>query len=428
MRKCLSTALSLTLIITLATMPAVAQVSQAEDSSPLIVGLSKQSSPEVAQVLDAAFYSYHVFELDLARINAQVRLTGRLNLHLGNQTFELDLEENDLRSENYRLVSMEKDGGQDLKPGPVTTFRGTVVGDEQSVVRLSVTPELFTGFIARGDEMLVIDPLADFTYDLPPTLAERYASGDVVVYLEADSRELGAGACGTEENHHLGRTSGFHRASQKALNGFDFGELNKGFQFRTLEVALECDGQYRAQFGQNGAINRMMGIMNDVDGVIYRSELNLGINVVFAGCWPNAGSDPYTSLNANTTLNQMANWWNANGNNFAPTRDVTHQFSGKNFSGSTIGIAFVGVICNNRPASVGISQDVSGSASRRRLTAHEIGHNLSANHDGAGANCNGNGPVMCPSIQSGGSSAADDFSNQSLNSIDNHIDTFGSCI
>ena len=426
MRKSLTTALSLTLIFALAAVPAIGQATPAEDSTQLIVGLSKQPSPEVAEVLDAAFFAYHVFELDLAAIHAQVRFTGRLNLHLGNQTFELDLEENDLRSENYRLVSLEKDGGQDLKPGPVTTFRGTVVGDDQSVVRLSVTPDLFTGFIAQGEEMLVIDPLADFTPGLPRTRVVSPATGDVVVYREADSRELGAGSYGTEEHHHLGSNRRF--AGAKALNGFDFGGFTKGFQFRTLEVALECDGQYRAQFGQTGAINRMMGIMNDVDGVIYRSELNLGINVVFAGCWPNAGSDPYTSLNANTTLNQMANWWNANGNNFAPTRDVTHQFSGKNFSGSTIGIAFVGVICNNRPASVGISQNVFGSASRRRLTAHEIGHNLSANHDGASANCNGNGPVMCPSIQSGGSSAADDFSNQSLNSIDNHIDTFGGCI
>lgn len=421
--KRFSLVLSLTLIAFLAAIPVLAETTQSDDSTPVIVGLSKQSSPAVSDALDAAFFSYHVFELDLPAIDHQVRSTGRLDIHLGNQTHRLELEENNLRDENFRWFSLDKEGSRDLEPGPITTFRGTVVGDPDSIVRLSVAPDMFTGFIWQNGAMLTIDPVSDFTRGLRLRGSERPAAGDVVVYLESDIADLHGGGCGTKAYHDLSDT-GLGVAS-KVLPTYDF---TKGFVFRTLEVALECDGQYHQAFGMNGAINRMEGIMNSVDGVIYRNELNLGINVVFAGCWTSIPNDPYTSLNASTTLNQMANWWNANGDNFAPTRDVTHQFSGKNFTGSTIGIAFVGVICNNRPASVGISQDVSGSASRRRLTAHEIGHNLSANHDGGGVNCGGNGPIMCPSIQSGGSSAADDFSNQSLNSIDNHIDSFGSCI
>ena len=420
-----TTGLSLALLAIFAALPTFAIDPDAISVAP------KVSSMEVLQALDAEFHAYQIFELDLRTIDRRVRSHGALDLHLGNRSFPLKLEENDLRSADFRWVELRRDGLRDLEPGPVTTFRGTVAGDPDSVVRLTVTPELFTGFIYTGDEMFYVDPVADFTSGLALGEGLRPAVGDVVVYREIDQRHLKAGTCASSHEHDLGEfldTLPSARASAFESLGIDLSQqVEETHQFRTLEVALECDGQYRARFGQTGAINRMEGVMNDVDGFIYRSELNLGINVVFAGCWQNAGTDPYTSLNASTTLNQMANFWSGDGAGIAPSRDVVHQFSGKNFSGSTIGIAFVGVICRNRSLSVGISQDVSGSATRRRLTAHEIGHNLSANHDSS-AGCGGNGPIMCPSIQSGGSSAADDFSNQSFNSIDNHIDNFGGCI
>ncbi|MCH9652206.1 MAG: hypothetical protein K0U98_28515 [Deltaproteobacteria bacterium] len=427
-----SKALSLVLLAFLALVPVTTSASQDQDANPLFVAHGKLSAQEVQAALDDEFFAYQVFELDLPAIDQQVRTHGRLSLHLGNRVLDLELEENDLRSPDFRWVELSQKGVRDLDPGPVTTFKGTVDGDSESVVRLSVTPELFSGFIFANTEMLFIDPVVDFIRDSSLPGGELPANGDVVVYREIDQRHLIGGTCETGGSHGFGDLLGSLPGSRHdALGslGFDLSsEAQPGISFRTLEVALECDGQYRARFGQSGAINRMQGIMNDVDGFIYRSELNIGINVVFAGCWPNAGTDPYTSLNASTTLSQMATFWSTGGGGgIATNRDVVHQFSGKNFSGSTIGIAYVGVICRNRTLSVGISQDVSGSASRRRLTAHEIGHNLSANHD-TGVNCSGNGPVMCPSIQSGGSSAADDFSNASFNSIENFVTSFGGCI
>lgn len=425
MKQVFTNSLRLAMVLLLAAVPAMAQ---GPSNDELLVAISKQLSPEAQSALDAELFDYHVFELDLDKLNGRVRKDGRLNLHLGNKTFELRLEENNLRGQGYRRAALSADGVELVDPGPITTFRGTIAGDSESVVRLSVTPDLFSGFIYSGGEMLFVDPVSDFTRGLKLPKAAAPGRGDVVVYLEKNHRGNPAGSCGVPGHKGLGPDHA-HLSGQRGdlLDNLGLSEVTKTHQFRTFEIALECDGQYHSIYGLNGGVNRMEGIMNDVDGFIYVSELNLGINVVFSGCWTSISGDPYTSLNASTTLNQMANWWAANGDGLAPSRDATHQFSGKDFSGSTIGIAFVGVICTNPDLSVGISQDISSSAGRRRLTAHELGHNLSANHD-SGVNCSGNGPIMCPSIQTGGSSAADDFSNASLNSIDNHIDSFGSCI
>lgn len=429
MKKHLPFSLALGALAVLVAFPAA---SLDGDAGGLMVAVGKVSPPPVLEALDAELYDYQVFELDLAAIDQRVRTHGALNLHLGNQTFDLRLEENNLRDASFQRAELSKDGIRYLEPGPITTFKGVVAGDPDSVVRLSVTPELFSGFISTGGEMIFVDPVVDFTRGHELERSLRPATGDVVVYREGDVRRIDAGSCASGVEHDLGSLletlpSARATALSNLTDGLDV-ETAETHQYRTLEVALECDGQYYVAYGSGGATSRMEGIMNDVDGFIYDSELNMGINIVFSGCWTSVSGDPYTSLNASTTLSQMRSFWSfGDGASIATNRDVVHQFSGKDFSGSTIGIAYVGVICNASSYAVGISQDISGSASRRRLTAHEIGHNLDANHD-TGVSCSGNGPIMCPSIQSGSSSAADDFSTASFNDIDDHIDTYGSCI
>ena len=381
----------------------------------------------VLEALDQFLFEYHVFDADLAAVDAAVRSEGLVSLFLANQQLDLEVAEHSLRGEGYRRVLMGENGAQELDPGPVVTFRGHVVGQPDSEVRLTVTPNLLTGSIQTATETLYIDPLSDFVTEAADG-GSGPVEGNIVVYRDIDVRDLDPAVCGTRGRHDL-------RDKLPGARGSVLGDLGpapatKG-GFLTLEVATECDGQYFADYGNPGVFNRINGILNDVEGFIYTSELNLGINVSFQQCWSSIPNDPYTSLSASTSLTQLRNWWNSN--NGSVSRDTVHKFSGKNFSGSTIGIAYVGVICNSRSFSYGISQDISGSSSRRRLTAHEIGHNLSAGHDNQapvcpGVSCNGNGPIMCASIQSGSSSAADDFSSCSADDIDDHISTFGSCI
>ena len=61
-----------------------------------LVGLAKAPTPSAAESFDQMLLRYGVFELDLAAVEQQVR-SGHLLLHLGNRTFDLRLEPNDLR-------------------------------------------------------------------------------------------------------------------------------------------------------------------------------------------------------------------------------------------------------------------------------------------------------------------------------------------
>lgn len=381
----------------------------------LLVPAGIQPEPEVRSALDALLYEYSAFELPLAEIDRQVREQGRLKIHLGNQTFDLVLEPSDLRGEGYREVLVTAVGEIEVPERPLSTFKGAVAGDPTSIVRLSVLPNLFEGYIKTDEEWIFIDPLSN--YESKDGL--RRETDGVVVYREDDVRPAAMGKCGAgnieHEAHRLGLTLG---ASQDLSSIFEGSHVR-----RTLEVATDGDGQLFQRYGNPGVFNFMAGVLNRVDGLY--NTLNIDVVVAFQQAWSSVSGDPYTSLSASTTLNQLQNWWQNNRGNI--NRDTVHQFSGKNFSGGTIGIAFVGVVCNAPSFAYGLSEDQGNATLNGRLTAHELGHNLSASHDDqiGCATCNGTGPIMCSFIQTSGTNS---WSSCSRSSIGNHVDSNGFCM
>ena len=77
-------------------------------------------------------------------------------------------------------------------------------------------------------------------------------------------------------------------------------------------------------------------------------------------------------------------------------QSLLHVVTGRDFDGSTVGIAYVGVLCSTFDFNVGTTQIVGDDMALTALTAaHELGHNFGSNHDGDGNTCGG-GFVMSP--------------------------------
>ncbi|MGY8757528.1 MAG: zinc-dependent metalloprotease family protein, partial [Phycisphaerales bacterium] len=80
--------------------------------------------------------------------------------------------------------------------------------------------------------------------------------------------------------------------------------------------------------------------------------------------------DPYTATDAGTFLDQFRTEWN--NNQGSVQRDVAHLFTGKNLSGGTIGIAWLGVVCDNYGYGL-VESDCCGSfGCTTDLSAHEL--------------------------------------------------------
>lgn len=371
-------------------------------------------SLEARAALDAHLYHYDVVELPLGAVARQIRAKGELALVLQGRLFEMDLELNDLRAPGFKTVLMTAKGPVEVPYPTVVTYRGKLRGEPDSIVRLTADRGLLTGMVKSGDDYFFIDPLRDYL-----TSAPMHA---LVVYREADIRPEAGGLCGV--GGALSAVPGLG-----AEGGSDLGPgviARNHNTLRRLQVATDADGEYFQRYGNPGLFTRIQGILNNVDG-IYRNQLNLFISITYQQGWSNPSTDPYSSNDAVTNLNQFRNWWLANRG--GTVRDTAHLWSGKTFNSGIIGVAWVGVICNSPSLSYGLSQDLSNSGQRTRLTAHEIGHNLSAQHDNqigcSGVSCNGFGPIMCSSIQPSGPNS---FSSCSVSAINNHTHNNPSCL
>jgi hypothetical protein len=156
------------------------------------------------------------------------------------------------------------------------------------------------------------------------------------------------------------------------------GSTQSATGLKVAELACDADYEYYVDLGSVAAVeNRIHSVINTMN-LQYESDVGITheITTILVRTSP---SQPYTSTNASTLLNQFRSQWNANHGNV--TRDVAQLFTGKVIDGSTIGIAWVGVVCNLSYAYGVVQSDFNGNfAYATDLSAHELGHNWGASH------------------------------------------------
>ena len=106
--------------------------------------------------------------------------------------------------------------------------------------------------------------------------------------------------------------------------------------------------------------------MNSVN-VQYEDEVNLTHEITTI-IVRSSSSDPYTTTNAETFLDQFKDEWNSNQGSIS--RDVAHLFTGKSIQGGTIGIAWLGVVCFTNSAYGLVESDCCGSLVARQICLH----------------------------------------------------------
>jgi hypothetical protein len=356
-------------------------------------------------LLDADLYlqKYELISIDPVETLRQVRGAGRITIEAGLDRFELELEPHDLRARRYRAEETLEDGTvRTLPSAPVQTYAGRVLNHEGGIARFTIDERRVSGLIIVGDERFFVEPLGTFSLAGGPT--------DYVVYRESDVRpEAEPGTCGITEAHKVG-TALDGVAAQAAEALVD--------SVSTVQLATEADNEYVSTLGSAQAANQdILTVVNQVDGV-YQAEVGLTFQVVLQNTY--AGSDPYSSTtNPSNLLVEFRNYWNANRAGVA--RDVTHMWTGKDMDSSTIGIAYVGVVCNSPSYSYGISQRYTPTPQRYVLTAHELGHNFDADHSNAQSGCTNT--IMQSSVGTGFS-----FCQFSRDQITSHAAANGSCL
>ncbi len=281
--------------------------------------------------------------------------------------FELIVEPNDIRAEQYRAEDTGTTGTTAIEMRDVFTYKGRISGKEGSEVRLSIRGDRAEGFFADGEDRFFLEPAARYS--------EAAGARQIVVYRAENSLNQETFWCHADVPGKIayGREIAGSGAAPEPET-----------TLRRLDIATDADFEYVNTLG--GAVNannEILAILNMVEGV-YNLELNLTIRVTFQHTW--TSPDPYGSSNSSGVLTNFRNYWNTNYPVYSVLRSTAHLFSAKSYVQSQ-GIAYVGVICNNTSAAYGVNGYLSWAPGKFLIPAHELGHNLGGNHAETNQGC-----------------------------------------
>ena len=323
-----------------------------------------------------------------------------LRIRASGRDLELVVVPNDLRSARYRAEDTNMIGVSLLPSQPVTTYKGFIAGEAESKVRLTIDGVRVEGFFETAVGRMFIEPAIKYSRFARP--------GDSVIYRAEDSLKDNTFLCETDIPGKI--EYGHEMAAAGAVENM--------MLVRVLELATEADNEWvNTLGGATQANNEILGILNMVEGT-FSGELNLTISVVYQHTW--STTDPFGAVDMNGILVNFRNHWNTNYGSVS--RDTAHLFSAKTVAQSR-GLAYLGVVCRTPGAAYGLSGYIGWAPGKFLVPAHELGHNLGADHADAAQNCANS--LMNPTLTG---STPMSFCTFSRDAITTYVSANGSCL
>jgi PKD repeat protein len=336
-------------------------------------------TPLSMAALDAQFGAYEVYKIDISALNHYVKQAPgarafRLDLQ-GGPGWDLEIYAHDIRSQDYTLQAQEEHGIVYYPVSEIKTFRGALAQQPENIASLTFDHEFIYGFIREGDEEWFIEPL---WYFIPEAARDLF-----VVYPASKVIPVEGKTCGVDEMKH--------RVGQ--LDKHEPGHTPETGNCYRLELAIASDWSMRQKYGSvPGVESHNIGVMNNV-ATNYDNEFSDEINFFIVTQYVSNCStcDPWTSsTDPEVLLDDFTDWGPAN---FGVTHDLGQLWTNRDFDGGTVGIAWLNAVCTS--LRYHCLQDFTTNANLLRvMTAHEIGHNFSAEHDAQGSQF-----IMAPTVQ-----------------------------
>ena len=334
---------------------------------PSVLGISVSphevltGTSQASRALSPVLSNYEVLRFQPGEIERQVRTTGELRFRFNETDFYFNLEPHDMRSPGYRAVEMGPRGvKRTLPPQPVHTFKGVLVGREDTRGRFNLTDGGVEGVVYAPEGWYYVEPLRNYLPDAP--------AGELVIYSHADLKLGEDLKCGVSLPHRL------QRGVNRVMPQVEASTSNNPINY-VAQVATEADYEYVQAMGGSSEANReILGIMNQVEGV-YQSELLVQLRISFQNAW-DVEDDPYTTTDSSELLDEFSGYWNTH---YAAEADydLAHLWTAKELDYA--GRARQSVVCSARSRSYSLSTRFSKPISYI-LAAHEIGHNFGAVH------------------------------------------------
>lgn len=200
---------------------------------------------------------------------------------------------------------------------------------------------------------------------------------------------------------------------------------------QVIDISFDADQQFASKYGSNASAE-IAATVNAVN-VIYQAQLGLELSLIQAvirqdaNVYPNSITEIYNGSNG--MIEQFTS--RVNGSSDFNSSDAYHMLSARDYS-PYLGIAWQnndpqrGVVCRDRSVSMGVSSAFFNSAVTHLTVAHELGHNLSAQHGPNGDSAPFTTGIMSPVLDL--NNLPNSFSSFSVGEITNYVASNGSCL
>ena len=270
--------------------------------------------------------------------------------------FDLDLEA------NHRILDAMSD---DAAFDGISVYRGRLANNPDSWARITVYKGVPRGMIFDGETTYAIEAPGDSAVDTSEPVIYRLA--DLII-------PPGTMTCGT---HSLGGNAEQYLAAVK-------GEIDPVSEApgATSEITMSVIGDSILTSQMGGEAEAAAAItarFNTIDGY-FSEQVGVQLNVELIETH-DAASDPFNPATTDPAglLDELTEYrFQTPEHN---SRGLTHLYTGRDVTGTTVGLAWLGSICSTE-FGAGFSEARVGLITDAVIAAHEIGHNFNADHDG----------------------------------------------
>ena len=253
----------------------------------------------------------------------------------------------------------------------VYAYRGQLANNPDSWVRIVMFEGMPRGLIWDGETMFAIEAPGDSAVEITSPVIYRLAD----LNIAPGTMSCGATSlAGNGAEAFVAMEKELGAAAPQAAGAVE--EITMG----VLTDALFTN----AMGGDAAAAAAVTARFSNIDGW-FSEQVGIQINVQRIDTFDGA-TDPFSStLDTRTLLDELSAYREQTPEQ--TNLGLTHLYTGRDFTGTTVGIAWRGALCNDY-FSAALSEGNSGPTTDALISAHEIGHNFGAEHDGvAGTSC-----------------------------------------
>ncbi len=315
---------------------------------------------------------------------SQQDLTG-LNLRVdATHQWPLELQQVDLLSDEYSVQMIGTDARQHkAKADEMHFYQGHIKGNPSSYVSISISEGYFSAMINTQLEQYYIEPIIGNT-----TNTEQH----YMIYDASGPGYILPMHCASDHN----------TVTPERINK-QYGQVADCME---IELAIAIDYAYVSRYYHDAqlAINQSLHVMNMVSADFkhqFATDINFRVTEhVVSTC---VTCDPWpVSTDAVLLLDEFSAWAQSGG--FGSEHDLGQFLTGRNIhkdlNQSFVGYAHTGAACSKNQYHLleGLS---AADWKRRVICSHEIGHNLSCQHDPTGSST-----IMSPTLTNSSSWSA----------------------